>query len=101
MENEVTATPSKPTRRSFRQLMVRNDNDYTKHVKVHKRKISYMKAFEALRESRNENPAYKDAFDSLIYDLKKKNTKWDRTSVDDQDLTARVLSTEETTDEEL
>ena len=60
-----------------------------------------MKAFEALRESRNENPAYKDAFDSLIYDLKKKNTKWDRTSVDDQDLTARALSTEENTDEEM
>lgn len=38
--------------------MVRNDNDYIKHVKMHKKKINYMKALEALRKSRNENPAY-------------------------------------------
>ena len=59
-----------------------------------------MKALGALRKSRNDNPAYKDAFNSLIYDLKKKNLKWSRTSVDDQDLTARALSTQENTDEE-
>jgi len=35
------------------------------------------------------------------YYYQKKNSKWGKTSVDDQDLTARVLSTEETTDEEL
>ena len=40
-------------------------------------------------------------FNSLIYDLKKKNPKWGRTLVDDQDLTARALFTEEDTDEEL
>jgi len=26
--------------------------------------------------SRNKNPAYTEAFNSLIYDLKKKNSKW-------------------------
>ena len=38
LENEVTATsskstPFKPIRRSLRQLMVRNENDYIEHVK--------------------------------------------------------------------
>ena len=68
--------------------MVRNDNDYIKHVIVIilKKKNNYMRALEALRKSRNENPKYKDAFNSLISDLRKKNPKWSRTSVDDQDL---------------
>jgi len=47
------------------------------------------------------NPAHKQAFNSLISDLKKKNPKWSRTSVDDHDLTARTLFMEENTDEEL
>ena len=55
----------------------------------------------ALCEGRNDNPAYKDAFNSLISDLKKKNPKWVRASVDDQDLTARALFTGENTDEEM
>ena len=38
---------------------------------------------------------------SLISDLKKKNPHWDRKSVDDQDLTARALFTEENTDGEI
>ena len=42
--------------------MVRNDNDYIEHVKLHKRKINYMKALEALRKSEMiltyYNPAY-------------------------------------------
>jgi len=38
---------------------------------------------------------------STTYDFKKKNPKWGRTSVDDQDLAARALFTEENTDEEL
>ena len=59
-----------------------------------------MRALEALRKGRNETPTCKDAFNSLIYDLKKKNPIQGRTSVDDQDLTARALSTEENTDEE-
>ena len=46
-----------------------------------------------LREGRNNNPAHKQAFNSRIYDLKKKNPNWNRTSVDD-DLTARTLFTE-------
>ena len=66
MENEVTATskntPIKPIRRSLRQLMVRNDNGYIEHVKEHKKKINYIKALRALNKSRNENPAYKEAF---------------------------------------
>ena len=55
LENEVTATPSKPIgrsfrqlRRSFRQLMVRNDNDYIKHVKMHKKKNQF---YESVRGS--------------------------------------------------
>ena len=72
-----------------------------------------MKALRALSKSRNENPAYKEAFNSLIYDLKKKNPKWNKTSVesknpkwnktsvDDHDLTARALFMEDNTDEEL
>ena len=58
LENEVTATsskstPFKPIRRSLRQLMVRNENDYIKHVKLHRKKINYMKALGALRKGRN------------------------------------------------
>ena len=81
--------------------MVRNENDYIEHVKEYKRRINYMKALRALSKSRNENPAYKEAFNSLIYDLKKKNPKWNKTSVDDHDLTARALFVEDNTDEEL
>ena len=36
-----------------------------------------------------------------LCDLKKKNPYWDRKSVDDQDLTARALFTEENTDGEI
>jgi hypothetical protein len=50
---------------------------------------------------RNTNPAHKDAFNSFISDVKKKNPHWDRKSVDDQDLTARALFTEENTDGEI
>ena len=60
-----------------------------------------MKALKALSKSRSENPAYKEIFNSLIYDLKKKNPKWNKTSVDDHDLTARALFMEDNTDEEL
>ena len=62
---------------------------------------SYLKALRTLREGRNTNPAHKYAFNSLISDLKKKNPYWDRKSVDDQDLTARALFTEENTDGEI
>ena len=66
------------------------------------KEYNYMKALRALREGRNtNNPAHKDAFNSLISDLKKKNLYWDRKSVDDQDLTARALFTEENTDGEI
>ena len=103
MENEVTATskttPIKAPRKSLRQLMMRNKNNYIEHVKEYKKKINYIKALRALNKSRNENPAYKEAFNSLIHDLKKKNPKWSRTSVDDHDLTARTLFTEDNTDE--
>ena len=57
-----------------------------------------MKALKALSKSRSENPPYKEIFNSFIYDLKKKNPKWNRTSVDD--LTARTLFTEDNTEEE-
>ena len=60
-----------------------------------------MKALRAFREGRMSNHAHKDAFHSLISDLKKKNPYWDRKSVDDQDLTARALFTEENTDGEI
>ena len=81
--------------------MVRNENDYIEHVKEYKRRINYMKALRALSKSRHENPAYNDAFNSLMSDLKKKNPRWSRTSVDDHDLTARTLFTDKNTDEEL
>jgi hypothetical protein len=42
-----------------------------------------MKALRALREGRNTNSAHKDAFNSLISDLRKKNPHWDRKSIDD------------------
>ena len=62
-----------------------NVNVYNRHVKNHMKEFNYIKALRALREGRNNNPAYKDAYYSLISDLKKKNPKWGRTSVDDQD----------------
>ena len=49
---------------------------------------------------RNTNTAHKYAFNALTSDLKKKNPHWDRKSVDDQDLTAKALFTEENTDGE-
>ena len=57
--------------------------------------------YHIMYKSRNENPAYKEAFNSLIYDLKKKNPKWSRTSVDDDDLISRAVFMEENTDEEV
>ena len=57
-----------------------------------------MKALRALRECRNTNPARKDAFNSLISDLKKKNPRLDRKSVDDHDSTTRALFMEENAD---
>ena len=65
------------------------------------KEYNYMKALRALREGRNTNPAHKDGFNLLISDLRKKNPYWDRKSVDDQDLTARALFTEENTDGEI
>ena len=65
------------------------------------KEYNYMKALRALREGRNTNPAHKYAFhNSFISDLRKKNPYWDRKSVDDQDLTARALFTEENTEGE-
>ena len=55
----------------------------------------------ALREGRDNNPAHKDAFNSLVSDLKKKDPYWDRKSADDQGLTARTLFTEENSDGEI
>ena len=51
--------------------------------------------------SGNTNPAHKDAFNSLISDLKKKNPHWDRKSVGDHDSTTRAQFTEENTDGEI
>jgi hypothetical protein len=62
---------------------------------------SYMKAIRALREGRNTNPAHKDAFNSLISDLKKKNPHWNRKSLDDHGSTTRALFTEGNTDGEI
>ena len=55
--------------------MVRNDNDYIKHVIKNKKKTNYMRLFGALRKGRNENTTYKDAFNSLISDLRKKKSE--------------------------
>ena len=107
LEDEVTATfkttPIKETRKSLRQFILRNKSNYIEHAKEYKEEIIYMKALKALNKNRSENPAYKEIFNSLnlwySYDLKKKNPKWNRTSVDD--LTARTLFTEDNTEEEL
>ena len=76
-------------------------NVYNKHVKKQLKEYNYIKALRALREGRNTNPTHKDAFNSLISDLKKKNPHWYRKSVDDQDLTARALFTDENIDGEI
>ena len=81
--------------------MVRNVNVYNRHVKKHLKENNYIKALRALHEGRNNNLAHKQAFNSLISDLKKKNPKWSRTSVDDHDLTARTLFMDENTDAEM
>ena len=62
-----------------------------------------MEALRALREGRNTNPAHKDALNSLISDLKKKNLQGDRKSVGDHDSTTStmILFTEENTDGEI
>jgi hypothetical protein len=60
-----------------------------------------MKALRAFREGRMSNHAHKDAFHSLISDLKKKNPHWDRKSVDDHGSILRALFTEENTDGEI
>jgi hypothetical protein len=65
--------------------MVRNINLYNKQDKNHKKKYNCNEAIRALREGRNTNPAHKDALNSLISDLKKKNPHWGRKSVDDHD----------------
>ena len=64
-------------------------------------KNSYLKASRALRDGRNTNPAHKDALNSLISDLKKKNLQGDRKSVGDHDSTTRALFMEENTDGEI
>ena len=96
-------TPIKETRKLLRQFILRNKSNYIEHAKEYKEEIIYMKALKALNKNRSENPAYKEIFNSpnlwYSYDLKKKNPKWNRTSVDD--LTARTLFTEDNTDEEL
>ena len=62
LEDEVTATskttPIKETRKSLRQLMLRNKSNYIKHVQEYKKEINYIKALRALNKSRSENPAY-------------------------------------------
>ena len=60
-----------------------------------------MEALRALREGRNTNPAHKDALNSLISDLKKKNLQGDRKAVDDHGSTTRALFMEENTDGEI
>ena len=81
--------------------MVRNITVYDKPLKKPQERSIYMEASRALREGRNTNPAHKDAFSSLISDLKKKNPHWGRQSVDDHDSTTRALFTEENTDGEI
>ena len=54
----------------------------------------------ALCDGRGNNPTHKETFNKFISDLKKKNPYWVSKSVDDQDLTARTLFTEENTDGE-
>ena len=54
-----------------------------------------------MREGRNTNPAHKDAFNSLISNLRKKNPQWDRKSFDDHGSTTRALFTEENTGGEI
>ena len=60
-----------------------------------------MKALRALRgRQKYQSCTHKDAFNSLISDLKKKNPHWGRQSVYDYDSTTRAVFTEENTDGE-
>jgi hypothetical protein len=49
----------------------------------HRKRHSYTIALRALFESRDNNPAHEEFFNSLISSLKKKNQCWDRMSVHD------------------
>ena len=80
--------------------MMRNLNGYNGQVKQYMKEYLFKVVMRALRECRDNNPAHEDAFNSLIFDLKKKNLHCDRISVDGQGSTARTLFTEENSDGE-
>ncbi len=42
------------------------------------KEYNYIKALRALREGRNTNPAHKQAFNSLISDLKKEKSEMEQ-----------------------
>ena len=73
-ENRDKATPSKPVRKSSKQNILRNLNHVNRRVRKHRKRSSYTLAMRALVEGRDNNPAHKEFFNSLISDLKKKNT---------------------------
>ena len=84
--------------------MATNINVYNKHIKKHMKEYNYMKALRALREGRNTNPAHKDAFNSLISDLKVRKIRSGiecQLMIMVQLLSTRALFTEENTDGEI
>ena len=78
--------------------MVINLNSFNSRVQRYRKECTYRHVLRNLREGREKNPARKDAFNLLIFDLKKKNPHLDEESVDGQNSTARTLFTEETSD---
>ena len=75
--------------------MVRNLNSYKEHVKVCHKEATYKREMRILCQGRNNNPAHKDASNSFISELKKKNPRWDKKPVDDRGSNARTLFTVE------
>ena len=71
-ENRDKATPSKPVRKSSRQNILRNLNHVNRRVRKHTKRSSYTLAMRALVEGRDNNPAHKEFFNSLISDLKRR-----------------------------
>ena len=72
LKNREEVTPSKPISR----------------VKKYKKEYTYRREMRTC-EGRENNPAHKDTFNLMIFNLKKKNSHLDRKSFDRQGLIAR------------
>ena len=62
--------------------MVINLNGYKRRVKKYKKEHTYRSEMRIFCEGKENNPALTDAFNLKISNLKEKNPKWGRTSLD-------------------